>query len=141
MSNKNDGLIKELMLKVEEQKKALGNKARITWLTNGIFKGTTTFNINTVTEPTVLAEALSILICKEEYFITACNVLNIKNPKFKYEGYFVEEWLEDFKTRIAMLEYNAKKKVLDETQAKLSALVSEEARTEMALDEIKNLLK
>jgi hypothetical protein len=141
--SKNDSAIKELLQKVEEQKVSLGNKERVTWLTNGIFKKDASyfFNINTVTDPIVLATALGFLIVQHDGFNSACEkYLGIKG-EFKWDGYSIGDWIEDFKTRIRVIEYDRKKKVLDATKAKLNSLVSEEARTEMELNDIKKLLE
>ena len=61
--------------------------------------------------------------------------------EFKWNGYSMDEWEEDFKTRIKAITWSEKKKVLDSTKTKLNQLVSEEARTEMELDSIKALLE
>jgi len=87
----------------------------------------------------MLATALGFLISQEESFIKACEQLGVKG-EFKWDGYSVNDWREDFLTRIRVIEYDKKKKVLDVTKAKLSSLVSEEARTEMELEDIKKIL-
>jgi hypothetical protein len=135
----NDAVIKELLKAVNDQKEGLGIKPRSTWVTNGIFKDVDDkgfFNINTVCDFSSFALALGLLISKEESFNDACDQLGIKE-KYTWNGYTVEEWKEDFITRINTVKYSAKKKKLDITQKKLKSLVSEEARTEMELDEIK----
>jgi hypothetical protein len=52
----------------------------------------------------------------------------------------VSEWEEDFKTRVRIIEYDKRKKTLDATKQKLNSLVSEEAKTEMELEEIAKAL-
>ena len=138
---KNDTVIKELMKQVETQKEALGAKERVSWFTNGSFQRDSGFhfNINTVTEGSVLAEALGFLIVQAEGFGKACDILGVDAP-FKWQGFSLKEWQDDFETRMRVVEWNKKKKLLENTQAKLSQLVSEEARTEMELDDIKALL-
>ena len=138
--SKNDNAIKDLLQKVEEQKKSLGTKERVSWITNGVFKkGGDFFNINTVNDPLVLVEALGFLIVQLEGFDKARFALGVSGD-FKWDGYTYNDWQEDFKTRIKIIEYDKKKKVLDATKAKLNSLVSEEARTEMELDDIKKIL-
>ena len=62
--SKNDAVVKQLLDKVEEQRKGLGTRPRGTWVTNGVFKrdSQSCFNINTinntVTDFVRLAEAL-----------------------------------------------------------------------------------
>lgn len=139
--SKNDAVIKELMAKLEEQKAGLGKTPRGTWLTNGIFKFNSSdyFNINVVTDFSKLAGALGFLLLQEDAFNKGCDALGVK-AEFKWDGYTRDDWEEDFKTRIAIVEYDSKKRTLDATKKKLQSLVSEETRTEMELDEIKKLL-
>lgn len=138
----NDALIKELMQKVEEQKASLGTRERVVWNTNGLFKfdSNNHFNLNTVSDPAILAGALAFLMQKEEYFYKACNLLGIQGTKFEWESYSVRDWTSDFEVRVRQIEYDKKKKKLDDTKKKLAALVSEEARTEMELESIKESL-
>lgn len=142
MSIKNDSAIKELMAKVDEQKNGLGKREKVAWQTNGIFKrdASNYFNLNTVTDFTLLANALGFLMAQDVSFKMACRALGIK-AEFKWDGYTVSEWEEDFKNRIKAVEWDNRKKQLDETKKRLSQLVSEEARTEMELDDIKKLLE
>ena len=142
--SKNDGAIKELLKTVEGQKKGLGKKPRGQWITNGVFKygdGRDYFNINTVTDFTKLAEALGFLFSQSVNFDKACTRLDIvKEHEFKWDGYTVAEWEEDFVTRIAIVAYDKKKKKLDATTAKLNTLVSPDAKTAMEIDEIRAML-
>lgn len=142
MAKSNDVVIKELLQKVEDQKANLGTRAKVAWNTNGVFKyrGGDFFNLNTVTDPTVLANALAVLIVQEESFEEACDRLGIKDAEYKWDGYSVTDWQDDFAARIEMIEWDKRKKTLDATKAKLNSLVSEEAKTEMELENIMKLL-
>lgn len=139
--SKNDGVIKELLEKVENQKKELGIRPKVALITNGIFRrdGSNFFNINTVTDYALLAGALGFLSCQEDYFDRACKRLGVK-AEFKWDGYKTVEWEEDFQTRIKTIEWDKRKKTLEATQDKLKTLVSEEAKTEMELEDIKKIL-
>ena len=139
--SKNDVVIKELLQKVDEQKNGLGKKEKVAWQTNGIFKRDSInwFNINTVTDFSLLASALGFLISQDESFQKACKRLGV-TAEFKWDGYTIKEWEEDFQLRIKLVEWDNRKKKLDETKKRLSGLVSEEARTEMELDDIKKIL-
>lgn len=141
MSRNNDAVIKELLQKVEEQKNGLGTRTKVAWVTNGIFKrdANSFFNLNTVVDVSVLANALGFLISQEGAFHEACKRLGVKS-EYKWDGYTVEDWEEDFRTRISIIEYDKRKKTLDATRQKLNSLVSEETRTENELEEIKKLL-
>lgn len=139
--SKNDAVIKELMAKVEAQKASLGVKPRASWLTNGVFKFNASdyFNINVTSDVGRIAQALGFLLTQEDYFKKGCEALGVE-AEFKWDGYSRSEWESDFKTRIKIIEYDSKKKLLDTTKAKLSSLVSEEERTAMELEDIQKLL-
>lgn len=139
---KNDEMIKTLLAKVETQKKDLGDKPRASWRTNGIFKydQTTHFNLNTVSDSQPLVEALAFMLTKITMLVEACKRLGVSSPEFKWNGYTYDEYVEDFKTRLSIIAWEHKKRLLDDTKNSLSALVSEEARTEMELEKLSKLL-
>jgi TPP-dependent trihydroxycyclohexane-1,2-dione (THcHDO) dehydratase len=138
---KNDEVIKQLMAKVAEQKEALGVKPKVSWKTNGVFKfdDKRYFNIN-VTDMQSLVEALAYMLQSSNTVLEAAKRLEVSFSVPMFGGYTVEEWEEDFKLRIAILKWEEKKKKLEETERKLAALVSEEARTEMELEKISKSL-
>jgi hypothetical protein len=133
---KNDTVIKDLLAKVEQQKKDLGKKPRNVLSTNGLFKFEgQSFNINTVSVRSDLVDFLAFLISKEKAYGQACDRLGV-TCEFRCGGYTTEEWEQDFQNRISVLDFNDKKKLLDSTQKRLDTLVSSEAKTEMELDRI-----
>jgi hypothetical protein len=135
-------MIKQLMAKVATQKEALGTKPKAFWKTNALFKfnGDTHFNLNTVSDSGKLVVALAHLLAQSDDTVKAAQMLGVAAPKFEWFGYSVEDWVDDFKMRISIIDWEAKKAKLDATQTKLSQLVSEEARTEMELESISKLL-
>jgi len=143
--SKNDAKIKALMTKVEEQKAALGTKPRAKWNTNAVFKypNGDYVNLNTVNETDFgkLVDAMAFLLTTEGLRKTAAERLGIETESFKHGGFTISEWEEDFKLRIGIVAYDARKKKLDATNKKLKGLVSEGTRTEMELDEIEALLE
>jgi hypothetical protein len=139
---KNDDKIKELMALVAEKKKALGDKPKATWSTNAVFKYNSNefFNLNTVKEPKVLVEALAFLMQRTTMITEASRALGVAAHNPEWGGYSVADWVSDFKTRLAIVNWETKKAELEATQVKLNTLVSEEARTEMEIDSIAKLL-
>jgi hypothetical protein len=135
---KNDDMIKQLMAKVASQKESLGAKPKVSWKTNGVFKFNDKdyFNLNTVSNVEQLVGALAHMLGNQRLLNDAGNRLGVVVADASYGGYTVHEWEEDFKLRIAVLKWDEKKKQLEETEKKLSMLVSEEARTEMELEKI-----
>lgn len=140
---KNDDIIKQLMTKVATQKEALGTKPKVSWKTNGVFQfdKTNHLNMNTVNDSGKLVLALAHLLVQNTSTLEAAKMLNVNPPKFDWSGYSIEDWIEDFKMRLSIISWEAKKAQLDATQAKLSQLVSEEARTEMELENIAKSLE
>lgn len=140
--SKNDEMVKQLLEKVEEQKKHLGKKPRSVLVTNGLYKSPNGehFNVNTISDTSRLVYALAELLAGQAYFDEACNQLGCVAKPFKWDGYTVDEWKEDFQLRKDIIEYNTRKAQLDLTQAKLKALMSEDARTADELEKIKEAL-
>lgn len=143
----NDTIIKELLAKVEKQRAELGPKPRPTHQTNGVFKGYLTdsgnveaFNINVVNDPVKLVEALAFVLHRHSAHEEAKHLLGVEDVEFTYSGFGKEDWVADFKGRIDSLNWDKKKKKLTETENKLKALVSEETKTKMELDEIQKSL-
>jgi hypothetical protein len=138
----NDTRIKELLQKVDQQRKALGEKPKAAWRTNGIFKYREGqhININTVSDKLILVDALASLLETDASRKTAADVLGVSFKESLYNGYTVSEYVEDFKLRCSILDWEIKKKLLLQTEDKLNSLVSEEAKTEMALDDISKIL-
>ena len=142
---KNDLKIKELMAKVAVQKEQLGLKPKCVLKTNGIFKyhakdDDSYFNLNTVKNSQVLVKALAFLLKEVASVTEASKLLELDVPEFSHNGYSFQDYVDDFKSRLAVLKYEERKAHLELTEAKLSQLVSEETRTEMELDKIEKLL-
>ena len=139
----NDQKIKHLLQKVTEQRNALGEKPKAAWRTNGIFKYTAGnhFNLNTITEKSFLVDALASLLELSSQRKSAFDILGVPYSEFVYNGYTIQEYIEDFKLRCSIIDWEEKKKLLTETEKKLKSLVSEEARTEMELESLSKLLE
>lgn len=52
------------------------------------------------------------------------------------QGYSKDDWIADAKKRIAVLNFNNKKKELDDLEVKLNSLISPEERRQIELEEI-----
>lgn len=139
---KQDEKIKQLLNKIDSEKKKLGTKPKISWNTNCMFRfdENNYFNLNTVKDTKVLVEALAFLLEKQTMQGEAASRLGIECPDFEWKGFSLKDWEEDFKLKTRTTEWNAQQKKLANLQKKLKELVSEEAKTEMALDEIEKML-
>lgn len=140
--SKFDNKIRVLAEKVERERKALGKKPRASWQTNAVFRYNDNkyFNLNTIKDPTTLVDALSFLLERDNNTSEAARRLGVEVPELVWNGYGLSDWEKDFKLRIEIMNWDKRKKQLDNTEKKLNMLLSEEAKTEMELAEIEALL-
>lgn len=139
---KNDEKIKELLAKIEVKKQELGVRPKASWNTNGIFKlPEGHVNLNAVKDYEILLVSASKLISMSESRAKAAELIGLdKHTSFVHDGYPIEDWLADFKLRVAILNWEAEKLKLDALQKKLDSLRSEEAKTEQELSDITSML-
>ena len=140
--SKFDKKIKALSEKVESERAVLGKKPRASWNTNAVFNYDSSkfFNLNTIRDTSKLVDALSFLLERSTHVADAAERLGIETPEFVWYGYSLSDWEHDFKLRVEILNWDKRKKQLDNTEKKLSTLLSEEAKTEMELAELEKLL-
>lgn len=138
MSSKNDLKIKELTARVEEQQAKLGKKPKAVFITNAVF-----------TEGAELGNPLNLNVLKKEQLIKlitklfslkiaheeAVKFLGVEIPLL-VSNYSISDWLEDIKTRLKILDFEENQKKLDLTKENLQKLLSEDARTELELENI-----
>jgi hypothetical protein len=141
---KNDEKIKQLMGLVDEKKAKLGKKPATTLKTNGVFKmfgdGRHT-NINTINDMSLAVGIVKHLIMERKYIEEAEKLLGVDSGETTWDGYDVDEWIFDIKTRVSIIQYNEEKRKLAKLEKSLQNLISEDAKTEMELDNIADLLK
>lgn len=140
---KNDDKIQALISTVEEKIKVLGKKKRQLWRTNAVFRFDVHdyFNINTVVNIQELVRAAAFLLTQTAQRDAA--VVLLGRPileKFHWNGYSMDDWVEDFKTRIATIEYDKKKKQLRDLRKQLDGLFTSEGKTGLELEAIVKLL-
>lgn len=137
---KNDEKIKTLLLEIELKEKTLV-KPKVNWKTNAIYRYDGKYiNINIANYNDII-EACSTLINTDETLSKVVNTLDIPSECIQDLVSLNCDYLEDFKTRVAIIKYNSKKSELDKLKNTLKQLVSEEARTEMEIEKIEALLK
>lgn len=140
MSNKNaDQMVLELLQKVEDKKKQIGNAERPSWITNCVFKYNTNsnegINIQTVRDLETLIDIVGFLTSKLNSFKEATDILKL-NPhdvSFKYGGFTYPEWISDIQTRINQIRIKTKKDELAKLEERVNALVTPEQRREIEL--------
>jgi len=135
--NNNDVQIKDLLHEVDQKWSSMGSKKRQVLCTNGIFKFNdgTHFNIN-VADEDVIVDAMRVLIIYESAHKEACRRLGVEK-KFKWCGYSIDDWEDDFKNRIECIQFDQKKKLITSTKKRLEGLVSSEGKTAMEIEAIK----
>lgn len=141
MSDVIDAKISELFAVLNKKKEELveaENSAQKKWKTNcsfpSVFGSTQPINIQTQTE-LALVELLSDLMIHQDYQRKAAATLG-STVQPQWGGFLVEDWIEDFKTRVAKIQLVDKKKELTQLEKRLDAIVSPEQRRAMELAEI-----
>lgn len=140
MSEITDEQIKQLGVLVENKKTEIEKAERPNWITNGSFKygknSSESFNLQTVSDPRVLVNALAMLVDRERGFTEAAKELGITEMKFDWFGYSVSDWKSDFKTRIDKIDIKNLKQELAEIESMLNDLTSPELKKQNKLDAI-----
>lgn len=138
MSNTNDNAVLNLFQVVNKQKEEvkLAEKAYKRWNTNCSFKlfGSSPVNIQTANEQTIV-KALAELLTFSQNIEKAYELLGVTVDN-RHDGYSVDEWIEDFKKRIATIHFQKKKEKLQELEKRLNGILSTEQRREMELKAI-----
>jgi len=142
MSN-NDEKIKKLMRAVEDKKKAMGPRPKVSFETTGLFKFSDgdSFNLNVVGNTNTIMGALAMMLERQARQEEACEMLGLPVPtEMVWNNYKVSDWAGDFKQRLNTLQWSEEKKKLDAMNKTLGKLISEDARTAIELDDIEKML-
>ena len=142
-TEQNDQKVLALFAKLNEKKKEIAKAEKPKWETNcsiGISNNLSEKrNIQVISDLQDIVELHSFLLMRENYWQESCRKLQINSP-FKWQGYTVQEWTNDFVTRIAQIQISQKKKDLEKMEKTLNGLVSLEQRREMELAELEKAL-
>jgi len=139
----NDAKIKELLSTIEKKKANLGSKPRMSLKTNGLLKqDDKSININTINTLEECIRAVADIYQTHESYIKAAAMLNIEKIDLpKINGFSIEDWIEDFKLKVAIIRWTIEDKKIRALESQLKDLRSEDLKTADALDEISNSLK
>lgn len=114
------------------------------WKTNcafpSVFGNTQPINIQSQSE-SALIELLADLLIHQEYQRKATIMLGSNTAQIQWGGFPIEDWIEDFKTRVAKIQLQDKKKELAQLEKRLDAIVSPEQRRLMELEAITKQLE
>ncbi len=76
------------------------------------------------------------LYTKEKEYEEAKVRIGVAAPEFKWNNYWIVDWIHDIRSRIEKIQINTKKSKLDELESRLNAIVSPELRTQLELEAI-----
>ena len=147
----NDERISQLLQAIEKKKKELGQRPRVSYITNGNLNIVNDIvNINTLTSVNAIAVYVAELLSRQHFLQEAEKLLGVKLDSFltAYDSYngvkahsaTIDDCLHDLKLRFEVLNWEARNKQLKAMEANLKKLVSEDTRTAMEIDEIESLL-
>lgn len=136
-------LIKDLFNSVQEQKLAIEKAETSCWKTSGNFGYSANSahdrtEIRIITNPSKIVDMLAFLIDRKEKSEKAAERLKVEYD-FKWLGFTLEEWEEDFKTRVNQINIQKRRLELAESEAKLKS-ISPELRDSLELDYIEKLV-
>jgi len=139
-----DEKVKTLFESVQAKKLAIEKAERPCWLTAGNFGYSANsahdrINIQTLTDVRKIVEMFAFLIDRKEKSENAAKELGV-NYTFTWLGFSVDEWKNDFQTRVNQISIQEKRKELAEIEARLNAIISPELKAQMELEAISKLL-
>lgn len=136
--NVTDNKIIELINVVKKQQEEVAHAEKETkrgWKTNcslNIIGFTQPLNL-TVASVENVVKAYGMLITITSNIAEAAKTLGVPAPTV-YDGYSLEDWSDDFKKRIAMIQIKEKKVKLTTLEDRLNSIVSPDARRQMELE-------
>lgn len=129
---KNDKKIEELKAQIALKRSELGNE-KFTPITNCVLiRGSTNVNINTLGE-----QELKLLLIEFNVLKTNARTLKIE---LSFGKFTVQEWFKDIQSKLKSVSHKEKLKGLRVVETKLNSLLSDGKQTELAIDELSNLI-
>jgi hypothetical protein len=134
----------EILLEKIKSKKVLVLKkekeANNRWITNCCFplefgqNGNPKDNFALCKIPKIHNMVGNLILMKEKH--EKVNKVLDMNEEFKVEGYTYEEWLADFKTRLAQVQLKEEKIKLEKLEEKAKSIMSEDQKRQAVLNDI-----
>ena len=134
-----------LIKEITRRKAEIAKAEKPSWRTNCSFTydGQPNSSINLQVESsvkTLISIAAYIGIRHDTYKLAIANLELLEYPEFTYNGYSVEDWFADIKSRINKIQISTKKKQLEILESRATAIISPEMRAELELQAIMNEL-
>ena len=144
LSKTTDEKVKELFDLVQSKKLAIEKAERPCWKTSGNFGYSANSahdrtSIPTITDVRKIVEMYAFLMERKDKSESAAKELGV-NYKFTWLGFTVDEWKDDFQTRVNQISIQEKRKELSEIESRLNSLISPELKAQMELEAITELL-
>lgn len=137
-----DEIIDSLLAKVEQKTKEIKNLERPTWKTSCVFgynQGPNKVQIQATKDLDVLVGIFAWCENQKVAWEVSCTLLDI-NRVCKVDGYSLDDWQADVKTRLDQIQIESKRKELKSYEDKLNELISPEKRREIELKKLAALL-
>jgi len=136
--------IEKFLQIVEQKKEEIARATKPSYVTNLTYPITRNDSINlaSITDVDVLVQLLSDLLMKNSFHLKAAVILN-SSSEFKIGVntlYTLNEWIEDIKTRMLVLNLRKNREILEKVEAELLKLESPEIKAQKKINEIENLL-
>lgn len=141
-----DTQIDQLIEKINKKKAEIGKAEKSSWNTNLSFSYTEkpgdAVNLNIVRDVSEIIRMAGFLRYRERAYAEGAKELGVsKPPVFKWQGYSVSDWLEDFKVKLTKMQISAERKKLEDLEARLDKIISPEKRRELELNAIMSELE
>lgn len=137
MTQNNDNNIMALKAKIAEKRKELeALPKRVVPITNCLLvEDNTTTNLHSCS-----LDALYSLLVRLNIYVMSAKDLGIDPNDIKLSDYTICDWMADVREFINVKKYRAEKRNLDNMEARLNSLLSEDKKTELEIEEISALL-
>lgn len=134
MAQKNDERIMQLKQQIETKRKELTNQNnRFVPVTNCILLlDNVTYNLH--------LEISEWLLIKVNMIAMSAKDLGMDISQIEISGYKLTDWLEDIHNKLNIQKYKEEKRKLEKLEKQLDALLSDDKRTELEIDNIAALL-
>lgn len=134
MAHKNDERIMQLKQQIETKRKELANQNnRFIPVTNCmLLLDNVTYNLH--------LEISEWLLIKVNMIAMSAKDLGMDISQVEISGYKLTDWLEDINNKLKTQKYKEEKRKLEKLEKQLDALLSDDKRTELEIDNIAALL-
>ena len=146
-AKKTDQRILTLIEEVKRRRAEIAAIDHPVWKTNCAFTQvegdmSKAVNLHVVPDVRTLITIAGFLLARSRDYEIAVSVLGVSvYPQFTWQGFAVNDWLDDITLRIARIQIASKQKELAELEARLNAIITPELRAQIELEAIEETLK